>query len=274
MSCSCSKNTCDVCCKKKNRGVTGATGATGPTGGPGPTGGSGPTGPGVGSTGPTGPTGLAGPTGPGVGATGGTGPTGPTGPTGAGATGPTGPSGGLGPTGPSGGPTGALGPTGPGGGAQGATGPTGPTGPSGTDGPGVGPELLNAFANGSQTVNPGANVQFPSVSILFGTAISYNVGTSEATINTTGVYAVTFGLAVQDTAAFAARLNGVAQGQGTHVFQAPNGSGVLPDVLQTIRCLLSVTAGQILTVGNISGIASRITSGGGLSTFLTIERVG
>ena len=206
-------------------GPTGAAGATGPTGPTGPTGATGAAGA-AGPTGPTGPQGIpgpdgaAGPTGPqGIpgpaGAVGAAGPTGPTGATGAaGAAGPTGP---TGPTGPQG-PTGPTGPTGPSG-EEGSsatvrvgTVTTGDPGsdaavtnsgteqdavlnftiPRGDSGSSASPVLLSAYSTPPQSGTSGAALLFDRNGLSYGSAISHTAGSGTFTINTPGVYSVTF----------------------------------------------------------------------------------
>ena len=256
MSCSC-KGGCPSCCGKSRSGVTGPTGPTGGggTGPAGPTGGLGPTGAGAG---PTGPAGLLGPTGP-------------TGPIGATGVGPTGPDGLVGPTGPGAGATGGTGPTGPGGGAQGATGPSGPTGEVG---PGVAPDLINAYATAAQTLDPGEAVLFPNLAVDFGPGVTVDLGSGAFFFNVTGIFAIEYGLAVQDSAAFGAQIDGVTQNQSLYVFQAPNGSGSLPTTLQTLRFMHAASVGEVMQILNLSGISSRVLGGGGICAFITIERVG
>ncbi|MEK4928197.1 exosporium leader peptide-containing protein [Bacillus sp. FSL K6-1338] len=133
-------------------------------------------------TGPTGPTGITGPTGAtgftGIGITG---PTGVTGPTGIGITGPTGVTGpaGIGITGP----TGVTGPTG-----IGITGPTGATGLG----------ILPVFGTITSEVGIGfsavvnTNVNFTIPGPVSGTTL--NPVDNSITIDTTGVYSVSFSI--------------------------------------------------------------------------------
>ncbi|HDR7717289.1 collagen-like protein [Bacillus albus] len=137
---------------------------------------------------PTGPTGITGPTGAtgftGIGITG---PTGVTGPTGIGITGPTGVTGptGIGITGP----TGVTGPTG-----IGITGPTGGTGPTGATGLGI----LPVFGTITSEVGIGfsaivnTNVNFTIPGPASGTTL--NPLNNSVTIDTTGVYSVSFSI--------------------------------------------------------------------------------
>ena len=97
----------------------------------------------------------------------------------------------VGPTGPAGpsGPTGLSGPTGPSG-ATGPSGPTGPQGPTGPSGPGVSP----TYAYGTGTPNLSLTGSYQKVNITTTgpiSGITFNVGTNDFTINTTGNYLVT-----------------------------------------------------------------------------------
>ena len=169
------------CCPEP---VPGPPGPPGPPGMPGRPGATGP----AGVTGATGPAGVTGATGP-TGATGATGPAGVTGATGS--TGATGPSGGAtGPTGPTGvtgstGPTGVTGPTGP----TGATGATGATGPAGTA---ASTELLAAYSTPSAPGTAGQPLVFDRNAAVSGSDISHTAGESGFTIDTPGLYAVSF----------------------------------------------------------------------------------
>ena len=125
--------------------------------------------------GPPGPPGMPG-------RPGATGPTGVTGPTGAtGPTGVTGPTGAAGPTGVTG-PTGAAGPTG-------VTGPTGPTGPAGTA---ASTELLAAYSTPAASGTAGQPLVFDRNAAVSGSDISHTAGESGFTIDTPGLYAVSF----------------------------------------------------------------------------------
>jgi hypothetical protein len=149
-----------------------------------------------GETGATGAQGATGATGA-QGATGATGAQGATGPTGAqGATGPTGAQGATGPTGVKGatGITGAQGATGP----QGVTGPQGATGPQGSTGISSKITDYGTIASKSYTSTSDystfPNISFNSTYVVTPAIISGS--TKGFTLNTTGVYRMTFNLNV------------------------------------------------------------------------------
>ena len=90
----------------------------------------------------------------------------------------------MGPAGPTG-PTGATGPTGP-------TGPIGITGPTGPTGSSPSTELLSAYSTPSA---PGSNNQpliFDQNAVTVGSSISHTAGSGNFTINTPGLYTVSF----------------------------------------------------------------------------------
>ena len=151
---------------------------------------------------PTGPTGA-------TGAAGAAGPTGPTGATGAaGATGPTGPQGPTGPTGPTG-PSGEEGSSAT---VRVGTVTTGDPGsdaavtnsgteqdavlnftiPRGDSGSSASPVLLSAYSTPPQSGTSGAALLFDRNGLSYGSAISHTAGSGTFTINTPGVYSVTF----------------------------------------------------------------------------------
>lgn len=210
-----------VLCSPALLGPTGATGSTGPTGPiDGATGPTGLTGS-IGNTGLTGATGATGASGPigslgligetgeagDVGSIGAAGPTGNQGPTGMngvigtnGATGTTGPTGSTGPTGPTGnqgvtGSTGSNGPTGP----TGATGNTGNTGTVGITGSlGPNPTSTAAFAantGGSSilVVLGGTTINLPNAQVM-SPDITVNVPNTIFTINTSGLYRISYNI--------------------------------------------------------------------------------
>lgn len=142
-----------------------------------------------------------------------TGPTGPTGPTGSdiGPTGPTGPAGAAGPAGPEGlpGPVGAMGITGPTGPA-GAAGATGITGPAGAAAPTPPPSATAGFAantaGGLITVLvAGTNLSFPSTQLL-SPDITLTSGDTLFTINTTGLYRISYHVNTTAAVALGTRL--------------------------------------------------------------------
>lgn len=144
------------------------------------------------------------------GPTGATGPTGPTGPD-TGPTGPAGPVGPVGPTGPDGlpGPVGATGPTGPTGPTN-TAGITGPTGPTGPDAPTPPPSATAGFAantaGGLITVLvAGTNLSFPSTQLL-SPDITLTSGNTLFTVNTAGLYRVSYHVNTTATVTLGTRL--------------------------------------------------------------------
>ncbi|MEM5780253.1 MAG: collagen-like protein [Lawsonibacter sp.] len=152
------------------------------------------------------------------------GPTGPTGPTGTdtGPTGPMGPVGAAGPVGPEGlpgpvGPIGITGPTGP----TGAAGAAGTTGSAGAPAPTPPPSATAGFAantaGGLITVLvAGTNLSFPSVQLL-SPDITLTSGNTLFTVNTTGVYRISYHVNTTATVLLGTRLviNGANIAQST-----------------------------------------------------------
>ncbi|KMP36837.1 exosporium leader peptide [Bacillus cereus] len=191
---------------------------------------------------PTGPTGITGPTGAtgftGIGITG---PTGGTGPTGIGITGPTG---GTGPTGIGiTGPTGVTGPTG-----IGITGPTGGTGPTGATGLGI----LPVFGTITSEVGIGfsaivnTNVNFTIPGPASGTTL--NPLNNSVTIDTTGVYSVSFSIVFVIQAISSSILNLTINDSIQFAIETrvSGGSGVSATSARTD--LLPLTQGDVLRV--------------------------
>lgn len=127
------------------------------------------------------------------------GPTGPIGPTGAdtGAAGPAGPIGAAGPIGPEGLP-GAVGPAGPDGpdGPAGPTGETGPAGPTGPPAPTPPPSATAGFAANTSgglitVLLGGTDIAFPNVQ-LFSPDMTLTGGNTTVTVNTAGLYRVSY----------------------------------------------------------------------------------
>ncbi len=141
----------------------------------------------MGSTGPTGNTGQTGLTGP-TGNTGSTGPLGQQGPIGfLGPKGATGIQGFQGPIGNSGtGPTGAAGPVG-------ATGPTGPTGDNGVMNTDTAIYLSLSVSTSDFTIDVLANAPVLFTFTSFHGLVSYNPLTGLLTVNTPGLYKISFG---------------------------------------------------------------------------------
>ncbi|MDY0090974.1 MAG: hypothetical protein RBR78_11495 [Flavobacteriaceae bacterium] len=142
-----------------------------------------------------------------------TGPSGPTGPIGSdiGPAGPAGPAGAAGPVGPEGlpGPVGAMGnigPTGP----DGAAGAAGITGPTGAAAPIPPPSATAGFAantaGGLITVLvAGTNLSFPSTQLL-SPDITLTSGNTLFTINTTGLYRISYHVNTTAAVALGTRL--------------------------------------------------------------------
>ena len=238
-------------------GATGATGPQGPAGATGPSGASGPVGP-VGPAGVDGATGATGPAGPaGVdGASGPIGPTGPVGLTGAdGATGPSGPSGATGPIGPSG--------------TDGAAGGTGATGPAGPAGSGLGafgyvyelPTLIDA------TVLGGADVPFSNNGPLSG--VTHTAGTTTITVPTAGQYRVSWYVNITFGglgSSFAVAVNGT-------VDASTNVNSIAPGGEVSGNSILSLAAGDVLTLRNNSALPATLGLAPGVGSGLTIEKI-
>ncbi len=183
-----------------------------------------------------------------------------------GATGPAGPAGSAGPAGTPGTP-----------GAPGLIGPQGPQGPQGVQGltgpAGSGVTGFETIYNvSSQTVANEADITFDSHS--FGSGITFTNGTSAITVNTGGLYLVTFGLTATPFNQFAIFING-ALGAPYAIFGAgaggtqPNGGTVI----------FNLSAGDVITIRNhTSGFAiSLLATVGGTATnvnaFVTILKM-
>lgn len=287
-----------TCCvdreKDKNiiiieRGVRGPRGFTGPTGMMGPTG---PTG----ATGAQGAQGLQGSIGPqGIqGIQGEQGVTGPTGPQGEqGIQGVTGPTGEQGPQGVQGvqglqgvtGPTGSTGPqgiqgiqgeqgvTGPQGeqGIQGVTGPTGPTGATGADGQN-GLAAYGGIYSQSTTPIPLTTTltTLPQTGIM--PLSNVTAGTNAVTIGESGTYDVTYHLSGSSTPSTDVTLSAVRN--GTAILEAT--------ITQTVgteqtaiggNAIVNLTAGDVLTLGASSAVATTFTPSTNVDSFLTVKRL-
>ena len=142
-----------------------------------------------------------------------TGPTGPTGPTGSdiGPTGPSGPVGAAGPVGPEGlpGPVGPVGITGPTGFA-GDVGEAGVTGPAGAAAPTPPPSATAGFAANTaggliSVLVAGTNLSFPSAQLL-SPDITLTSGNTLFTINTTGLYRISYHVNTTAAVALGTRL--------------------------------------------------------------------
>ena len=209
----------------------------------------------VGPTGPTGPQGDAGPTGP-QGVAGPTGPQGVAGPTGPqGVAGPTGTQGVAGPTGPQG----VAGPTGP----QGDVGPTGPQGPA-----------FTSYLDGSINVNKlsvpiNAVIPYDSVTIIGGD-YSYSSITGIFTINTTGLYAFNWKMAITpDPGTLTVQINMVSMpGMG---FIAGLGIAVTNPLINGSNIIYSATAGEQITFVNASSGPISLVLTGALSSLGTVS---
>ncbi|MEJ2423885.1 MAG: hypothetical protein P8101_05400 [Candidatus Thiodiazotropha sp.] len=242
-----------------------------------------------------GPQGDPGPTGP----EGAVGPAGPAGPAGAtGATGPAGPTGAAGPTGPAG-ATGPAGPTG----AAGAAGTDGNTVLSGSSDPTVGqgvdgdfyintttttlfgPKASGAWPGGvsliggggggidtygyiyelatlgDATVVGGADVILSNNGPLSG--VTHTAGTTTVTVPTTGDYKIDYRVNVTagSGAAIAIAVNGTVDASTTTVIQVNHVSG---------SAILSLTAGDILTLRNNSAVAFTLELAPGVGAQLDV----
>ncbi len=145
-----------------------------------------------------------------LGATGPTGPMGPTGPD-LGPAGPTGPAGPAGPIGPQGlpGPVGAMGAAGPDGPA-GPAGEAGITGPAGAAAPTPPPSATAGFAANTAgslitVLVAGTNLSFPSTQLL-SPDITLTGGNTLFTINTTGLYRISYHINTTAAVALGTRL--------------------------------------------------------------------
>jgi hypothetical protein len=216
------------------RGLRGARGPRGKTGPEGSTG----------AAGATGATGLQGPKGD----TGATGPQGPKGATGV--TGAQGPKGDTGATGLQGDP-GATGPQGPSGpqGQQGATGATGATGPQGPPGS-LASAFLDAYTASVQTVTSGSDIAFDTLTVA-PVGISTNAADDAFTVSNAGKYLINFvlppllspfraQLTVNDTVV------GPAEGIG-------------------FSRILSLSAGDVVTVRNVGAQSADVGTGAGIT---------
>jgi len=239
------------------QGPTGATGPVGPTGATGSVGATGDIGPqGLqGITGTTGATGPAGATGS-VGATGATGPTGATGATGGtGATGADGVQGLPGVTGP----TGDAGPTG-------ATGPTGPTGATGAGLSDFG-YVYELATIADATVVGGADFVLSNNGPLSG--ITHTPGTTTITVATAGIYEVTYSTSITAGigAALAVAVNGAVDAStNINVLAAVGGIEG--------KALLTLAAGDVVTLRNNSAIPLVVTLAPGVGTRLILKLLG
>jgi len=242
------------CLKNENnirfnsQGPRGIQGSDGPAGTQGPTGVRGTSGA-AGAAGSTGATGSTGPEGP----------QGPTGATGAGSTGATGSTGLEG----SQGPTGATGDTGP-------TGPTGATGPTGDTGPVSLGDYAYIYTSSAQALPPGSNVVFQNDGPSSG--ISHIAASEFTVINESGVYQIEFVAAVDEANQLAIQVNGLTEPSSIYGSNA----GMQLNSGQTI---LSLTAGDLITLTNVTGTAIGLTANAGgastsVSASLAIQQIG
>jgi hypothetical protein len=222
--------------RQGNTGRQGLQGNTGPTGDTGPTGSQGP-------KGDTGATGAKGDTGA-TGTTGAQGPKGDTGPQGmTGVTGPTGPTGLTGATGP----TGLTGPQG----ATGATGLQGPQGPAGT----LASAYLSAYSSASQTVLNSGDVAFDSQTVGSVGITTSSPAHNAFAVTNTGTYLIDVTIPP---------LTSLFSGQLT-----VNTSVVGPTESVSSSQILSLTAGDVVTLQNVVGQSATVPAGAGI----TIVRV-
>jgi hypothetical protein len=221
----------------KVRGERGPKGARGPQGNTGATGAAGA----MAAQGPTGDTGATGPQGP-KGNTGATGAAGAMGAQGlTGDTGATGPQGAKGDTGA----TGAQGPKGDTG-AAGLQGPQGPTGPAGT----LASAYLDAYSL-AQTVSTGNDVTYDTQNVA-PVGISTNADHDAFTVSNAGAYLVNVVFATGATGPLAAQLT-------------INGTVVGPAESSTFSRILSLSAGDVITVRIVGGQLVPLPSGAGIT---------
>lgn len=235
-------------------------GPEGPIGPQGPVGELGPSGP-IGSQGPQGPAGIPGENGvngingidgdPGpMGPPGPQGPQGPIGPNGAdGDPGDVGPMGPTGPTGAS--PTGARGPTGATG-ATGAAGEGGVTGSTGPDGRAFGGAYVinTAVQNGIAT---GDQINLPVIVNQFGSVAPAGNGIS---VGTTGTYMAMYTCISNTVGGVILYRNGINPIPSSAFTTFHNG-GIIPG-----RCLLNLTAGDVITMhNNTNGAINTVVPG-------------
>lgn len=163
----------------------------------------------------------------------------------------------TGPTGATGNPgaTGATGPTGATGnpGATGATGPTGLQGPTGTTGEtgGAFSDFAYIYNTGAQSVAQNASITYSANGILSG-GISHSAGTANITIGTAGTYVILFYELVNQSETsrciYQVYINAVAQPSALYSNEAAEDS----EVVNPGRCMLTLGAGDIITIRNVS----------------------
>ena len=196
-----------------------------------------------GPPGPPGPPGRRGPKGD----RGHRGPAGPRGPPGA-----TGSTGATGPQGPAG-STGSTGPVGP----IGATGPAGPTGPPGP--PGSVSQCAYIYKVTAQALAQNDDVVFDSSTILT-PGISYAPFSAPITLGLAGYYYVSYTLPNVNSGTFALFLDGVM------VPLTGFAASLIPGSLSS-SIIIAATAGQILTLRNLSVLVALLPSGSGFPGF-------
>lgn len=209
------------------------------------------------------------------GATGATGPIGPTG-SDTGPTGPAGPAGSAGPVGPEGlpGPVGAAGPVGPAGPA-GPLGVDGLTGPTGAAAPTPPPTATAAFAantgGGLITVLvAGTDLAFPSTQLL-SPDITLTNGNTLFTVNTTGLYRISYHVNTTATVTLGTRL-------------VINGGNVVQSTIPPALALsqfyneieVSLTAGATIRLQMYAPllVGAATLLGGGIGASMMIIRLG
>lgn len=206
-----------------------------------------------------------------LGATGASGSQGPTGPTGA--TGPTGLSGAAGAAGPTG-ATGAQGIQGVAGaaGTNGATGATGPIGVTGVTGA-TGPSATGTYGGATQlatladaTVVGGADIPFSTNHPLSG--VTHSAGSTVFTVPTGGAYLISYKVSITAGvgSAVAITVNGTPLVTGSNGFLVATGS-------ISGSVLVSLSAGDVITLRNNSAIAMTTSLAPDASAVLTIVKV-
>lgn len=129
-------------------------------------------------------------------------------------------------------------------------------GPVGPPGPGAIPVFGYIYNLGAQAVAAGADVVFSTNGVTT-TGITHTPGTAPIQIANAGNYEVTFSVTANEANQFAIALDGVIQPLTVY------GTGGLVQ-LNNGQAILTITAGQTLTLRNVTGAAVTLpaTAGG------------